>query len=246
MTKFRSRSDGSHYPINHGRSTGTMSKGTAHLGVPKFRQNHDSAYYRSKAFNARTYKQKAKFYAMAERANEKETKIKQHIIIAHAELADEAEKTGNWESAKNHRQHILEMTKDVNAAVKDEKKGYEEYMKMAAVAEKEGRFEDAKVFRSHAADEKRHELENKVIIEENEHLKFATEREKYFHKVHLCEKEITKEVKNNGSFTIPKGKYWETNPELSNAISDLQRDKFAKVKGNKLVFTEFGKNILLR
>jgi hypothetical protein len=36
MTDYRSRKDGSHYPISKRRvSTGTMQKGTAHLSVPK-------------------------------------------------------------------------------------------------------------------------------------------------------------------------------------------------------------------
>ena len=35
MTTYRSRKDGSHYPISKHVSTGTMSRGTAHLGVPK-------------------------------------------------------------------------------------------------------------------------------------------------------------------------------------------------------------------
>jgi hypothetical protein len=35
MTTYRSRKDGSHYPISKRRTTGTFSKGTAHLSVPK-------------------------------------------------------------------------------------------------------------------------------------------------------------------------------------------------------------------
>ena len=35
MVSYRSRKDGSHYPLSRRVSTGTMSKGTAHLSVPK-------------------------------------------------------------------------------------------------------------------------------------------------------------------------------------------------------------------
>jgi len=50
------------------------------------------------------------------------------------------------------------------AAVKDEAQGEKDYKELANLARKEGRHEDAKVYEQHAADEKRHKIEDQKIV----------------------------------------------------------------------------------
>jgi rubrerythrin len=60
--------------------------------------------------------------------------------------------------------YAIEEKKAEAAMVKDEAKGKNDYLRMAAEADQEGRHEDAEKFRAHAADEKRHETEDKKIL----------------------------------------------------------------------------------
>ena len=189
MTTYRSRKDGSHYPLSKRRTTRSYQTGVAHLGVPRrfgqktvqlksFGQYGDDVYYKGKHIGS-IRKISSDEYLVAKNNPSEEFNPQTHVFKTQQEainaltkntrsiLVNECGNPLSPQAVEGFR--LLEKEK---AMVKDEAEGHSKYLKMAETAEKEGRHEDAKVFRQHSQDELRHKHEDQKIVERTTERKY--------------------------------------------------------------------------
>jgi rubrerythrin len=163
LKTFRSRKNGSHYPISKGRQAGSRSTGVAHLGVPK-RISKNSTYeigylkYSAGLGMAHWNSIKVKAQNETQAFRKAEKRFKAIEKREGSKIERESIKISNIE----HKVEAKNISKKLNSDLKDESAGTKDYNSQANQLDKAGFPIQADELR-HIA---RQETEHKKIVEQ--------------------------------------------------------------------------------